>query len=161
MADRWLPDATADPESGRYVWLPIARHSGGLLSVPWRSSWQPSELGTLLLPPQPPPPPLLPPPPLPPEPPPTPPRYPPGYRVPYAELIAGRRDLLTIASTVQLPGGITRVWCYMLDNSHPEVHAALGGCEGYYVSSPSRPGGVTLCTKDDSTGRCLGAWGSW
>ena len=37
------------------------------------------------------------------------------------------------------------VWCYMLDASHPEIHARYGSCEDYYVPSYTFPGVHWLC----------------
>ena len=66
IADRFKAQMETDPESGRYVWLPIEVSREGHLSVAWRATWTLDALGTLLRPPAPPsspPPPRSPPPP--------------------------------------------------------------------------------------------------
>ena len=37
------------------------------------------------------------------------------------------------------------VWCYTLDDSHPEIKARYGSCEDYFVPSTTYPGIHWLC----------------
>lgn len=74
IADRFKADMLSDPESGRYVWLPLHVRDGRL-QVRWRDSWTLGELGTPIASPPPDWPPA--PPARPPKPPPLPPPLPP------------------------------------------------------------------------------------
>ena len=62
---------------------------------------------------------------------------------------------LTNLATVSYAGA--EVWCYMLDSSHPDVLATIGGtCGDYYVTSANTPGGNYQCVFDTADNKCKG-----
>ena len=51
--------------------------------------------------------------------------------------LAGRTNLLSLPETV---------WCFWLDDTRPDLVARYGECESFYLSLPTIPGGLRLCT---------------